>query len=98
MTTPVRQTATNKWRVVGWSLGLLLLLLPLIAMQFTKEVSWQLADFVIFALMLGAVGAGLEFVIRATPNWRYRLAAAGTIIVAFFLAWVSLAVGFFGDG
>lgn len=30
----------NPWRIVGWGTAAALLLLPLVAMQFTSEVNW----------------------------------------------------------
>ena len=46
----------RRWRLAAWSVAALLLLLPLVAMQFTDEVNWSLADFVVFgALWLASV-------------------------------------------
>ncbi len=33
-------------RIAAWSAAALVLLLPLVAMQFTEEVNWTVADFV----------------------------------------------------
>jgi len=41
----------------------LLLLIPLVAMQFTQEVVWTLSDFVFAGILL--FGAGLTFVLIA---------------------------------
>jgi len=38
----------NHWRIVGWGTATIMLLLPLIAMQFTDEVNWDVSDFIIF--------------------------------------------------
>ena len=42
----------NRWRPAMWGGAALLLLLPLVAMQFTREVIWDAADFAIFGTML----------------------------------------------
>ena len=58
------------WRGVRWLLwaGLAaLLLLPLIAMQFTREVAWDAADFAFAGVLL--IGAGLIFELAA---WRTK--------------------------
>ena len=34
------------WRIAAWGLAGLILLLPLVAMQFTDEVEWTASDFV----------------------------------------------------
>jgi hypothetical protein len=48
---------------VGWSATGLLLLLPLVAMQFTEEVDWGVGDFVIFGSLLVAAGVTFELVV-----------------------------------
>jgi len=46
----------SRWRLAAWSVAAILLLLPMAAMQFTDEVNWSLADFVVFgALWLASV-------------------------------------------
>ncbi len=37
----------NPWRAAVWCAAAFLLLLPLVAMQFTREVNWTLSDFVV---------------------------------------------------
>ncbi|MFY0643644.1 MAG: hypothetical protein JXR19_04190 [Bacteroidia bacterium] len=71
----------------------LLLLIPLIAMQFTDEVNWNLFDFVVAAVLL-LVAA---FVISLAWNKaKYRLLTIFAIILLFALLWAELAVGLFG--
>jgi nitrate/nitrite transporter NarK len=41
-----------------------LLLIPLVAMQFTNEVNWTLSDFVVAAVLLLGTGLVCEFVMR----------------------------------
>lgn len=74
----------------------ILLLLPLVAMQFTKEVNWTLFDFVIMAALL--IGTGLigELILRKAKNRKSRLVLCSAILFAFFLIWAELAVGLFG--
>ena len=48
------------WRVVPWVIAALILLLPLVAMQFTDEVAWDETDFAVMGAMLfSACGAYL---------------------------------------
>ena len=84
------------WRVLGWGAAGLLLLTPLVAMQFTDEVKWTGFDFAFAAAMLGVVGVGLELAARVA-NSAYRLASALALGAAFLIVWATGAVGIVGD-
>jgi hypothetical protein len=73
-----------------------LLLIPLIAMQFTNEVNWSLEDFVVMGILLLATGLGCELVLRKMKKVTYRIALVGGVLIAFLLIWAELAVGIFG--
>ncbi len=74
-----------------------ILLLPLLAMQFTDEVVWDGADFaVIGAMLFGACGA-CELTARMTGNIAYRAAVGVAVATAFILIWMNLAVGMIGS-
>jgi len=78
-----------------WGLIAGLLLLPLIAMQFTREVAWDAADFAFAGVLL--VGAGLIFELVAwrTKTLAWRLAIGGALVFAVLLIWADAAVGVF---
>jgi hypothetical protein len=87
----------SRWRIVIWGTAAFLLLLPLIAMQFTNEVNWDDTDFVVFGAMLfGACGV-YELAARMTPNSAYRAAVGVAVMAAFILIWMNLAVGIIGS-
>ena len=69
----------------------LLLLIPLIAMQFTSDVAWSLLDFVTAGALL--FGTGLLFVLAARKMPRHRVAIAIVLAVALLYIWAELAVG-----
>lgn len=73
-----------------------LLLIPLIAMQFTKEVNWTLSDFVVMGALLAGTGLIVEFILRKVRNKNHRLMLCGVLLLLFFLTWAELAVGIFG--
>lgn len=73
-----------------------LLLLPFIAMQFTNEVNWTLADFVVAGVLLFGTGFLCELVMRKVKKSDYRIGIVVVILVALFLIWAELAVGIFG--
>lgn len=73
-----------------------LLLIPLIAMQFTDEVNWTPLDFVIAGVLLLVTGLIFDLVIRKVKNIKYRIAILIILLVGLFLIWAELAVGIFG--
>ncbi len=75
---------------------LALLLIPLVAMQFTNEVNWSLFDFIIAAVLLFGTGFVIDLVIGKTKNIKYRVAILILMVIAFILIWAELAVGVFG--
>ena len=74
----------------------LILLIPLIAMQFTGEVNWTLMDFVVMGVLLLGTGLLIELVLRKVKKTVYRIAICGVILLALTLIWAELAVGIFG--
>ncbi len=74
----------------------LLLLIPLMAMQFIDEVNWTLLDFVVAGVLLLATCLICELVIRKINKIEHRIAICLTILTAFLLIWAELAVGIFG--
>lgn len=85
------------WRTVGWGIAAALLLLPLIAMQFTDEVNWSVADFAFAATMFVAVGGTFELAVKKWRSWAYRGGVAVALAASFTLIWINGAVGIIGD-
>ena len=50
-----------------------LLLVPLIAMQFTQEVAWSKRDFIIAGSLLLVTGLMCEFIMRKVKKAPYRI-------------------------
>ena len=75
----------------------LLLLLPLVAMQFTTEVDWTASDFVFAAVVFGVVGGTFELAVRRNGNPWYRGGVAIALATGFLLVWINAAVGIIGD-
>ena len=75
----------------------MLLLVPLIAMQFTGEVNWTAADFLVMGVMLASVCVAFELALRVTRNSYYMLGAGLAAGTAFLITWSNLAVGIVGN-
>jgi len=88
---------TQNKRFIGIVFSIaILLLIPLIAMQFTDEVNWALSDFVIAGILLLGTGLIIEFVIRRVKTKENRIALIAVTVAVLLLIWVELAVGIFG--
>jgi hypothetical protein len=86
----------NKRLIIILSVVTALLLTPLVAMQFTNEVDWDGADFLIMGILLYGTGLLCELVLRKVKRIQYRLIICGVILFMLFLIWAELAVGIFG--
>lgn len=94
---PFDMKSWTQWRIIGWGLGALILLLPLIAMQFTNEVNWDATDFGVAAFLIASVGIAFELAIRKTGSTAYRIASGFALIAVFLLIWMNAAVGLIGS-
>ena len=73
------------------------LLIPLVAMQFTGEVAWNTFDFIVAWVLMAGVGLAYLLVTRKAVTVAYRLGAGGALATAFSLIWINLAVGLIGS-
>jgi hypothetical protein len=74
-----------------------LLLVPLVAMQFTKEVTWTLDDFIAAGILLFGSGLTYTLVARLGGSGTYRAAVGVAVGAGLLLIWGNLAVGFIGS-
>jgi hypothetical protein len=89
-------TFQNKRFIAIVLLVAIILSIPLIAMQFTKEVDWKLLDFSIMGALLLGTGIMCEIVLRTVKSLAYRLLICALILLGLFLVWAELAGGIFG--
>lgn len=78
-------------------LTFLVLLIPLIGMQFTTEMVWTVSDFVIMGVLIFSAGTLYEWLASQGGSLAYRGGVAGAVGTALLLIWVNLAVGIIGN-
>lgn len=86
----------SRGTVFGWiavATGIILLI-PLIAMQFTNEVNWDLFDFTVMGCALFGTGSLFVLVSRRVPR-RYWGIIGVLFAAALVYVWAELAVGVF---
>jgi hypothetical protein len=83
--------------IIVFAIVAILLLIPLIAMQFDSGVDWDLVDFITMGVLLTVTGLSVEFASRKIHSFGFKLFVCGAILLAFFLIWAELAVGIFGS-
>ncbi|SDB23411.1 hypothetical protein SAMN03097699_0222 [Flavobacteriaceae bacterium MAR_2010_188] len=89
-------TNQNKRLITILASAVALLLIPLIAMNFSNEVNWSIFDFVVMGILLIGTGLGLEFILRKIKTLRYRIIFGIALFVVLFIVWAELSVGIFG--
>lgn len=83
----------SHWRIAVWGAIAALMLLPVIAMQFTDEVAWTAFDFAVMGVLLVGAGLALELAAWKIGGTRYRIVAGVAIIAVVLLIWAEGAVG-----
>lgn len=93
-----KQSSLGKSIIAVAVATVLLLLVPLVAMQFTTDVNWSVSDFIIMGALIFGTGVSFVFVMKYAINFVYRIAMLGAFGTTFLLVWANLAVGLIGAG
>ena len=80
-----------------YSIPFVILSIPLMAMQFTKEVNWTISDFLVMGILLFTTVFTIDFVLKKFKTLKSRLILIVGIVVLLALVWAELAVGIFGS-
>lgn len=84
-------------KVFAWlalvTLGVLLV--PLIAMQFTSEVQWGREDFIVIGALLFGVSSAFVLIARNIKNGTSRVLIGIACLALILYLWAELAVGIF---
>ncbi len=73
----------------------LILTVPLVAMLFTDEVKWGMADFVIIGALLFGAGFVYELLASKTHTRDQKIVTASVLVAVVIYVWAELAVGIF---
>jgi Kef-type K+ transport system membrane component KefB len=74
----------------------LILLIPLVAMQFSDEVDWGIFDFIIIGALLISTGFTYEILETNLKTPTQRAVLAILLLAALLLIWAEIAVGIIG--
>lgn len=74
----------------------LLLMVPMVAMQFTDEVTWTAFDFIIAGALLLTTGFAIEMILRTVKKTPHRMILCAATLLLLLLIWAEMAVGIFG--
>lgn len=75
---------------------ILLLSIPLIAMQFTDNVIWSMADFIIAGIIIFGVTQLILMLLKTAKHPKIKVILVTLSITILFLTWIELAIGIFG--
>lgn len=70
-----------------------LLLVPALAMRYTREVDWAAGDFIVAAVLLYGAGLACVLLTRRLRRPSARVAAIAGVLIVLAGAWAQLAVG-----
>ncbi len=72
-----------------------ILMVPLLAMQYTKEVNWGIGDFVAAGALLFGAGMAYFLATRRTRGALQKFVVAVLVLAVLATVWAELAVGLF---
>ena len=82
--------------LIIYSIPLALLMLPLIGMQFSKEVNWSGFDFLVAGVLLFGTAIIVDTILKKVKSKSQRILFVLFALLVLFLIWAELAVGVFG--
>ena len=85
-----RQNKVFIWIVAATGL---IVLIPLVAMQFNDDIVWSPFDFMILGVLLISISSLFVLAVRRTRNYRVVTAVAFVLLLVY--VWAELAVGIF---
>lgn len=74
-----------------------ILMVPLVAMQFTREVNWTVSDFVVAVFLLAGTGMLFELSTTKLRTRKSRLTAVALNELGFLFVWEEMVLGLVGS-
>ena len=74
---------------------IILLFIPLTAMQLTQEVDWDILDFSVMGILIFGISSLFVLTARKVKTTSNRIAVGIVFLLAFLYLWAELAVGIF---
>jgi hypothetical protein len=74
-----------------------ILMIPLVAMQFSDEVVWTMSDFIFAGVLLFGTGLAYELISRRSGSSAYKCAIGIGVMTGLLLIWINGAVGIIGN-
>lgn len=87
----------NKRLIIIMFVSLIILLIPLVIMQFGGGLKWELFDFAIAGALLFGTGLICELVMRKVSVIKYRIAICVAFLLILILIFIEIAVGIVGS-
>jgi hypothetical protein len=85
--------------ILSVALGTALILsVPLVAQQFTDEVNWSVADFLVMGVLIFSAGLSYVLITRYVTNIVHKAAIVMALGSTFLMIWANLAVGLISSG
>lgn len=75
----------------------ILLLIPLIAMQFTTEVNWNSMDFLVAGGLLTGAGLAVSYFLSLVKKPGQKITLVLVTLAIVLVLWVEMAVGLLGS-
>lgn len=88
---------TKQRNKILFSVPVILLSIPLIAMQFSKNWNWSSLDFVAAGVILFGTTFIIKMILERFTTTKSRLILIGITLIILLLFWIELAVGIFGS-
>lgn len=85
----------NQTSIALFASATILLLIPLLAMQFTQEVTWTTFDFMVAGVLLYGTAIACDFALKKTKSKKTALLICGGLLLLLMVVWAELAVGIF---
>ncbi|SFN94655.1 hypothetical protein SAMN04487989_10711 [Bizionia echini] len=89
-------TVQIKRKIISVVITMILLAIPLVAMQFTTEVNWKLSDFIVAGILVLGTLLMTDYILQKTKRKNIRIGLIGLMILIFITVFIELAVGILG--